>query len=135
MIDYKLGYYDFEDSLRIPQFRQRPTIVECGVELADGEAEVEMLETREEAEEREMLLRKLGSRPTSFPKAIGAGDFAGMIEDLKDARTMQAKAEVLNTWSEFFHGSMQTAMTELAEAILNGDEANARRLIARICAA
>jgi len=133
MIDFVTGTYALEDSLRVPMFGQKPTIVELKVEPAD-ECEVENTETQEDAEEREMLLRKLGSRPTAFPKAIGAGDFAGMIDDLKSARTMQAKAEVLSVWSEFFHGTMKDAMNELAEAILTGDEETARSLIARICA-
>ena len=94
MIDFAKGTYDLEDSMWVPQFRQKPTIVELEVELAE-EDEVMPVQTQAEAEEREMLLRKLGSRPTAFPKAIGAGDFAGMLDDLKDARTMQAKAEVL----------------------------------------
>lgn len=133
MIDYILGEYSFEDSLKVPHFRQQPTIVELDVELAE-EDEGKLEQFNSDEEERETLLRRLGSRPTAFPKAIGAGDFAGMLDDLREARTMQAKAEVLNVWSEFFHGSMGDAMSELAEAILNGDETTARSLIARICA-
>lgn len=133
MIDFIKGTYDLEDSMQVPRFWQQPTIVELGVELTE-EDEAMPVQTQADAEEREMLLRKLGSRPTAFPKAIGAGDFAGMLDDLKDARTMQAKAEVLTMWSAFFHGTMGDALNELAEAILNGDETTARSLIARICA-
>lgn len=135
MIDYVLGTYAIEDSLNVPHFRQRPTIVELKFEAEQlNDVEVEQTETQEEAEEREMLLRKLGSRPTSCPKAIGASDFAGMLQDLHAANTPKAKAEVLTIWSDFFYDEMKDILVELAEATLKGDVNTARSLIARICA-
>ena len=133
MIDYGALVYSFEDSDKVPMFGHVPTIGELKVEPAYSE-EIEDSISEEEAMEREMLLRKLGSRPTAYPRAIGAGDFAGMLEDLKSARTMQAKAEALGMWSSFFSGSMRDAMEKLAEAILEGNELSVRKLVARICA-
>ena len=132
MIDYALGTYDFEDSLRIPFWRQL-SIGECIV-LAEGEHEQEQQTASEqESFEREMLLRRLGSTPTDYPRSIGAADFAGMLDDLHSAKSMSAKVRTLQTWSNFFHGTLKSEILALAEALAEGDNEEACRLIARIC--
>ena len=124
MINYNLGIYDFQDSLAVPRFGKHMSIVELKVEAID-EDEAEKAKTREEEIQREMYLRKLGTRPTSSPQAINSDDFALMLFELKTAPTMAAKAETLRKYGVF---------AEVAEAIERGDEQEARRLIARICA-
>ncbi len=135
MIDYIKGTYGFADSLSVPMFGQQPTFGECEClvdEEAQQTAETEM--SKNEEFERELLLRRLGSAPTDYPRAIGAADFAGMLEDLKNASTTEAKVRTLHTWAAFFHGTLHEEMLALASALEAGDESAVRRLVARICA-
>lgn len=135
MINYALGTYDFEDSLRIPFWRQL-SIGECSVVLEEGEHEQEQQTASEqESFEREMLLRRLGSTPTDYPKQIGAADFAGMLEDIRSAKTTQGKIRAIETWSNFFHGTLHDEMIALAQALEADDVEEVHRLVARICAA
>ncbi|MDO4730438.1 MAG: hypothetical protein Q4A96_04575 [Candidatus Saccharibacteria bacterium] len=128
MIDFYQGTYDFEDSLYAPHFILDPITIEFERE-PDGD------DDRINDNELDMtLVAQLGSRPTNFPRAFGAADFAGMLEDLASADSMIEKAEMLSFWSQCFHGTMAEQLANLAEAIKTSDEATARKLIAKICA-
>lgn len=133
MIDYTKGTYGFEDTLKVPMFRFKPTFVEC--ECLVDEEELQTTEmSQDEKFERELLLRRLGSTPTNCPRTIGAADFAGMLDDLRNAETTEEKVLTLHTWAEFFQGTLREEMLELASALESKDESEVRRLIARICA-
>ena len=134
MIDYINGAYDFEDSINVPRFLSKPTIVDT--EQAANKAKNSTVSDEDEFDEidYEMAMQLLGSRPSEYPKCIGAGDFAGMLADVRDNRTLEGKAEVLRLWAEFYHGTLGDFMRELADAILEGDNDEVRRLIAKICA-
>ena len=117
------GTYDLEDSLNVCQFQCRPSVVDYSSEI----------NAEKDNGEREALLQSLGSRPTSSFPAVSASDFAGLLQDLHNANTMLGKAEMLETWSGFFHDNLRDLLVELAEAIRAKDEATARRLISAIC--
>jgi hypothetical protein len=134
MIDYTKGLYDFADSPNVPLFGQQPTIGQCALECIAEDSGKVIESSEQDSFEREMLLRQLGSCPTDYPKVIGASDFSGMLNDLRSARTMSDKAQVLMSWSDFFHGSLHDEIVALAEALESGDAEAARRSIARICA-
>lgn len=133
MIDYVASTYDFEDSLYAPIFSFEPRIGDAEEEEQKAmKATEELLELSGVSDEE--LLAELGSRPTSYPKTIGAGDFAGMLSDIRSADSMEEKAEILSVWADFFHDSLGEALAELAKSILDEDVEAARRLIRRICA-
>ena len=127
MIDFYQGTYDFEDSLYAPNFVLEPITIEFEREL-DGD------DDRINDNELDMtLVSQLGSRPSSFPRAFGAADFAGMLEDLASTNSMIEKAEMLSFWSQCFHGTMAEQLSSLAEELKNSNEDAARKLIAKIC--
>lgn len=127
MIDFYQGTYDFEDSLYAPNFVLDPITIEF-------ERENECDDDRLDDNELDMtLVAQLGSRPSSFPRAFGAADFEGMLEDLMSASTMSEKAERLKFWSQLFHGTMAEQLASLAEELENANEDAARKLIAKIC--
>ena len=133
MIDYIARAYDFEDSLSVPIFSFEPRIGDAEEEEQNAmKATEELLELSGVSDEE--LLAELGSRPTSYPQTIGAGDFAGMLSDIRSADSMEEKAQILNTWAGFFHDSLGEAFAELAQVLLEEDIEAARRLIRRICA-
>lgn len=117
------GTYDLEDSLSVCRFQCSPSVVDCS--FFDKEDD--------EDDEREALLQSLGSRPTTAFPIVSASDFAGMLVDLNNAKTMLEKADMLEAWSAFFHDDMRGKLQQLAEAIRAKDEATARRLISAIC--
>ncbi len=126
MIDFYQGTYDFEDSLYAPNFVLDPITIEFERELDDDD--------RIDDNELDMaLVAQLGSRPTNFPRAFGAADFAGMLEDLASTNSMIEKAEMLSFWSQCFHGTMAEQLSSLAEELRNSNEDAARKLIAKIC--
>ena len=128
MIDFYQGTYDFEDSLYAPNFILDPITIEYERELDSDEGRLN------DNNELDMtLVAQLGSRPSSFPRAFGAADFAGMLEDLASANSMAEKAEMLSYWSQCFHGTMAEQLSSLAEELKNSYEDAARKLIAKIC--
>lgn len=118
------GTYDLEDSLNVCQFPHKPTVVDYSPKIK--------AKAEKDDEERESLLRSLGSRPTVTFPAVSASDFAGLLEDLYNADTMPRKADMLEMWSAFFHDDMRETLKKLAEAIRKNDRETARRLIATI---